>query len=770
MKRKLLLFLAFFLVVLVSAQTSKIVHLTEAGTLSTQINATEKLVITNLIVSGNIDARDVKFMRDDMTLLATVDISAAYIQAYSGTEGTYPWGTYNYPNSELPKFSFSNGSTGLSKSSLQSVVLPTTLVSIGDDAFYNCDGLTTMNVPNSVSKIGYASFQMCDGLVNVTLGSGLSALGDQAFYDCKKLKIININATIPPTYGGYAFQYTNLSIVFVPSASLSLYKSTDKWKDLPIATNEVITVHNATAGGIVGALNGIGISTLSTISKLVVTGNVNSADFVQFKSAMPLLLELDLSGAVLAANTVPSTALQNKAVLSKVVLPSSVTTIGDYAFSNCTNLKEILPLSSSLTTIGAYAFWKCPAIVGELILPSTLRTIGNSAFNSCSGLNGSLVIPNSVTSIGDYAFQGCSGLNGTLTLSASVTQILGGIFAGCTNINGVLTIPSSVTSIAASAFYDCKKISELEIGQNCSTIGDEAFQNAAALSKITVSKVIPPTITSSTFGGVSKTTCKVYVPAESVNAYKTAAYWSAFVSINSPSTVESFGITLQFGVGGSISVNNANYSNGSVIDAVKNTVLTFNITPNLGYEVASIVYKGVDVLNQYINGQFTTSAITENAVLNVTFKKSVYTITIKDADAGAVNLLCNYGETPMFSFTATEGWKVNSIVYNGEDVTELLVDGVLTLPSVTGNSLLSVSFVVFTGSPQMIADNVKVYANRNAGIVVEGLAQGEVVSIYTVNGQKVYTTISKSDRNVIQLPNNTVYIVKTNYNTYKVML
>jgi len=121
---------------------------------------------------------------------------------------------------------------------------------------------------------------------------------------------------------------------------------------------------------------------------------------------------------------------RNMYVIS-VLIPNSVTSIGDGAFFGCSSLTT-LTIGSGVTSIGREAFAYCSGLTGTLTIPNSVTSIGDSAFYGCSGLTGTLTIPNSVTSIGKGAFWWCSGLTGTLTIPNSVTSIGIGAFAGCT--------------------------------------------------------------------------------------------------------------------------------------------------------------------------------------------------------------------------------------------------------------------------------------------------------------------------------------------------
>jgi hypothetical protein len=133
------------------AQVSKTVNVT-AGGLSTALTSTELATVTNLTITGTIDARDFVTMRDSMPALAVVDISAVTIAAYTGNGGTSS--DTSYPANTIPDYSFYNENTSKGKTTLTTILLPSSVTSIGYDAFYNCSGLTSIIIPNSVTSIG----------------------------------------------------------------------------------------------------------------------------------------------------------------------------------------------------------------------------------------------------------------------------------------------------------------------------------------------------------------------------------------------------------------------------------------------------------------------------------------------------------------------------------------------------------------------------------------------------------------------------------------
>ena len=173
---------------------------------------------------------------------------------------------------------------------------------------------------------------------------------------------------------------------------------------------------------------------------------------------------------------IPAQAFKESKIQGYLVIPNSVTTIDEEAFSNCTELNGSLTLSSNLKTIGNRAFNSCDRFKGNLTIPNSVTTIGDLAFNNCKGFTGDLTIPNSVTTIGKLAFNNCTGFTGDLTIPNSVTTIGNFAFYNCIGFTGDLTIPNSVITIGKSAFESCFGFTgKLAIPESVTTIGYLAF-------------------------------------------------------------------------------------------------------------------------------------------------------------------------------------------------------------------------------------------------------------------------------------------------------
>jgi len=209
--------------------------------------------------------------------------------------------------------------------------------------------------------------------------------------------------------------------------------------------------------------------------------------------------------------------------------------------------------------------------------------------------------------------------------------------------------------------------------------------------------------------------------------------------------------------------------NDTVLTVAGGSIKTFTITPDTGYEIATITYNNTDVKPQIINNEYTTPIINNNASLIVSFKKIQYRLSLKDASSGTINLLCEYGATPSFDFTPSTDWKVNSIFYNSVDVTSSLLNGIYTVSTITDNALLIVSFVsTVTEVPEIINNKIKVY-NRQSEIIVEGTSEGEIITLFSVEGKQIQNFKSIGERIIIQA-NKDTYLLRTKYKTFKVIL
>lgn len=231
-------------------------------------------------------------------------------------------------------------------------------------------------------------------------------------------------------------------------------------------------------------------------------------------------------GMEYAVTSIEEYALSFCTSLVSVVIPCSVTSIGDGTFGNCTGLVSV-DIPNSVTSIGDYAFMGCESLA-SIVIPNSVTYIGDYAFMGCESL-ASIAIPCSVTDIGRYAFCECSNL-ASVVIPNSVAGIGDAAFARCTRLASIV-IPNSITSIEAYTFQTCTGLVSVDIPYSVTSIGKSAFSGCNSLKKLVCHATTPPVFDDEFWGafvGVDKNECTLYVPQESLDAYKSAAQWKEF--------------------------------------------------------------------------------------------------------------------------------------------------------------------------------------------------------------------------------------------------
>jgi len=284
-----------------------------------------------------------------------------YIETESAEEPAF-YATGNETSCEDFNYTISDGEVMIKeyKGNDTSVVIPSEIegypvTQIGDFAFKDCSGLTSITIPNGVTSIGSSAFKDCIGLMRITIPDGVTSIGYSAFYGCIGLTSI----TIP----GSVTEIRSWALMHCESITVDSSNST-------------------------------------------------------FSSIDGVLFNKDKTKLICYPTGKKETAYS---------VPVSVTSIGMYAFQECSRLKEIT-------------------------IPSGITNIDTCAFSGCSSLL-DITIPNTVTGIAGLTFSGCSSLT-SITIPSSVTYIEYGAFSGCSSLESVI-LPNSVTSIGFAAFSDC---------------------------------------------------------------------------------------------------------------------------------------------------------------------------------------------------------------------------------------------------------------------------------------------------------------------------
>ncbi|MCL2244411.1 MAG: leucine-rich repeat domain-containing protein [Treponema sp.] len=388
------------------------------------------------------------------------------------------------PVTQIASATYNSGYTGgfANYTSMTSLAIPSSVTSIGSNAFYGCSGLTSITITSSVTSIGDYAFSYCSGLTNITIPSSVTSIGSSAFSSCSGLISLTVESgnTIYRSEGNCIIRITN---------------------------NELITgCKNSIIPSSVTSIGSSAFSGCSGLTSITIPSSVTSIGGSAFRGCSGLT-SITISSSV---TSIGNSAFWECSGLTSITIPSSVTSIGSSAFWECSGLTSII-IPSSVISIGSNAFSFCSGLT-SITIPSSVTSIGSNAFISCSGLtsitvesgntiyrsegnciiriaNNELIagcknsiIPSSVTSIGGSAFWGCSGLT-SITIPSSVTSIGTYAFYYCSGLTSI-TIPSSVTSIGNSAFYSCSGLASIIIPSSVISIGNEAFNNCSKLNSV----------------------------------------------------------------------------------------------------------------------------------------------------------------------------------------------------------------------------------------------------------------------------------------------
>ncbi len=314
---------------------------------------------------------------------------------------------------------------------LTSVTIPDSVTVIKEHAFDDCSNLTDVAIPGSVTSICDSAFRECDALTSVTLPDSILSIGAMAFYSCDAITSIDIPKSVT-TIGDEAFGCCDL---------------------------------------------------LADITVVENNNTYSSENGILYNKDKTALIQYPIAKA-----------------RQSFTIPNTVKTIGYSSFYNSSKLKSIW-LPNNLESIADRAFCGCSSLTG-ITIPNGVTAIGNEAFASCSKLL-TVAIPDSVTSIGNDAFKPCKSLisitvgdnneyyasdNGVLYDKKQKALLL----YPSANNNNSYVIPDGVMTIGKMAFYSCKSLTDVTIPDSVTSIGNNAFAACSALTSIT----IPDSVTS----------------------------------------------------------------------------------------------------------------------------------------------------------------------------------------------------------------------------------------------------------------------------------
>ena len=251
------------------------------------------------------------------------------------------------------------------------------------------------------------------------------------------------------------------------------------------------------------------------------------------------VLTISGTGAMAYGSDAPWYSYRNS--IASVVIGDGVSSIGDYAFRECSFLMDIA-IPDSVKSIGIYAFLGCTSLT-SVVIPEGVTSIRNYTFRNCSSLT-SVELPSGLLSIGGYAFYNCSALE-NIDIPDGVTSIGMGVFTNCSSLTSVV-IPEGVTSIEQTAFYNCSALTSVMIPDSVTSIGPSVFYNCSSLTDVTIPYGLTR-IEAVTFYNCSSLT-SISIPSSVTNIIGCAfQFCSSLTSIVIPDSVTSIGNSAFYG-------------------------------------------------------------------------------------------------------------------------------------------------------------------------------------------------------------------------------
>ena len=379
----------------------------------------------------------------DMNATATVtkgDNGTGVVDGFPGTDRNVD---YSQPITDLTELTIGEGiteyrtrSAGSQFTNLEKLIIGNDLVTIGEDAFYNVfsDSLTVIfGDESNLKTIGNGAFGFTD-LTTITLPDSVETIGDNAFSNCDKLTSVNIPDNVT-TIGNGAFQNTAITSVAIPGSVKTIGQ---------YAFENCTSLATLELGSGIQTIDVWAFRDCTSLTSVSIPDSVKTIGSSAFNGCTSLKT-LTLGSGV---ETIGNNAFQGCNLLTDFALPSGLKSIGDSAFNGCAALTKV-DMPDSVTYLGAGAYQNCTGLTSAT-LSEKLSEMNNSVFAGCTGLT-TVTLPDLVNNIGNYLFQGCSKLASVYT-GDYIQFVGSSNFDGCSDSLTVYGYPGSYMEVYCETY------------------------------------------------------------------------------------------------------------------------------------------------------------------------------------------------------------------------------------------------------------------------------------------------------------------------------